>query len=44
MAGGAVIGAMAKVKCDVGDFEIWDGNPAVCVGIRTDSENVSMPW
>jgi acetyltransferase-like isoleucine patch superfamily enzyme len=31
---GAIIGAGAKVKRDVGDFEIWDGNPAVCIGVR----------
>ena len=41
---GAVIGAGAKIKCDVGDYEIWEGNPAFCIGVRTDSENGDMPW
>lgn len=36
---GAIIGAGAKITRDVGDFEIWDGNPAVCIGVRTDSKN-----
>ena len=36
---GAVIGGLAKIKRDVGDYEIWDGNPAVCIGVRTDVEN-----
>lgn len=36
---GAVIGAGAKITRDVGDFEIWDGNPARLIGIRADSEN-----
>lgn len=35
---GAVVAAGAVLTKDVGDYEIWAGNPAQCVGVREDEK------
>lgn len=41
IADGAVIGANSTVTKDVGPYEIWAGNPAVCVRKRFDDEIIA---